>query len=92
VPVLIENNNFLDVTVYVRASGNALRLGDVGGKSSDTFSVDPRNLPILNGMQLRVEPLGSNRTYLSPEVFPTRGSTVFLYVAAELDHSYITVR
>ena len=93
VPLRVENNNFLDITVYVTSSGGGnLRLGQVTGKSSGTFALDPRKVVMSSGIQLLVDPLGSSRAYLSPLVYPDRGGVVLLVVAAEITQSYITIR
>jgi hypothetical protein len=88
----VENNNFLDVTVYASGGGLALRLGDVPGKSSKAFTIDPQKVSMASGLRLRVDPLGSTRNYLSQIVFPDRAATVLLVVGAELQVSYVTIR
>ncbi len=92
VRVTVDNNNFLDVTVYAVAGGVSIRLGDVTGKSEESFTIDPRRASMIAGLQLMVDPLGSNRSYLSPLVYPGRGETVLLSVGANLDQSFVTLR
>jgi hypothetical protein len=82
----------LNVTVYANAGGVSHRVGEVIGKSSESFSLDPGKISIVSGLRFRVEPIGSNRNFLSEIVFPDRGSTVVLTVAAELRLSYVILR
>ena len=90
--LIVENNHFLDVTVFVRGSGADLRLGDVTGKNTETFPLNPQRIPMASGLRFRVDPIGSNRNYLSPRVYPDGATTVVLNVGSELEQSYITVR
>ena len=88
----VTNNNFLSVTIYALTGSNAIRIGDVGGKSSARFELDQGRLGLEQGIQIRVNPVGSNQRYVSPMVYADRGTTVFLQVAAELSLSYVSVR
>jgi hypothetical protein len=88
----VENNNFLDVTVYASGSGARLRLGDVPGKNSGVFTIDPRKLSVASGLQIQVDPLGSTRVFLSQRLFPDRDASILLFVGAELELSYVTIR
>ena len=88
----VENHHFLDVTVYALGNGMAFKLGEVTGKSSGSFGLDPTRIHMVSGLQLRVDPIGSNRNYLSPVLFVDRRSTVVLEVGSELEMSYVTIR
>jgi hypothetical protein len=88
----VDNNNFLDVSVYAVAGGYSLRLGDVGGKSAGEFTLDPERISMVGGLQLLVDPIGSTQTYLSPMVYPYGGATVELNVAAYIDQSFVSLR
>ena len=88
----VENNNYLDVTVYAKGSGISYKVGYVTGKSSGTLTIDPRRVSLASGLQLRVDPLGSTQTYLSPVLFPDPSATLVLIVGAELESSRITFR
>ena len=92
VRIQVDNHNFLNVTVYANAGGMSHRVGEVIGKSSGNFSIDPGKVSMVSGLRFRVEPIGSTRSFLSEIVFPDRGSTVVLTVAAELRLSYVILR
>ena len=88
----VDNNNFLDITVYAIGAGATFKLGDVAGKSIRTFRIDPQQVSMVSGLQLQVDPLGSAREYLSPVVYPDRGAEVVLVVGANLNRTFITIR
>jgi hypothetical protein len=88
----VDNNNFLDVTVYAVSGGSSLRIGEVVGKSKGQFTLDPKKVLMTGGLQVLVDPIGSNRTYLSPSVYPYGGATLRLSVAAYIDQSFLSVR
>ena len=88
----VTNNNFLSVTVYAVSGSSSYRLGDVGGKGTGRFTINTNRVSIQQGVQFRVDPLGSGGRYLSPPVFPDRGSWVELVVGSELSLSYVSVR
>jgi hypothetical protein len=88
----VDNNNFLDVSVFAVAGGLSLRLGDVGGKNKGTFTLDPDRISMVSGIQVLVDPIGSDQTYLSPAVYPFGGATLQLSVGAFIDQSFLSVR
>jgi hypothetical protein len=92
IQIHVQNNNFLDVTVYARAGSVNLRLGNITGKSSGRLTLDPRRVNLSSGLQLRVDPIGSTRTFLSQAVFPDRGAVVVLEVGAQLEMSFVSLR
>ena len=92
VTLVVENDHFLDVTVFAVGTGADLRLGEVTGKTHGTFTIDPQRVSMASGLRFRVDPIGSNRNYLSPAVFPDGAITVTLTVASELELSHVTVR
>jgi len=92
VKVEVQNHNFLDVTVFARAGGASVRLGEVTGKGSANLSIDPRKVNLASGLRLLVDPIGSTRVFLSETVFPDRGAVVVLQVGAELSMSHVSLR
>jgi len=92
IQIHVQNNNFLDVTVYARTGGVNLRLGNVTGKSSGRLTLDPRRVNLSSGLQLRVDPIGSTRTFLSQAVFPDRDAVVVLEVGSQLEMSFVSLR
>lgn len=76
----VENQDFLDMNVYVLRSGQRIRLGSVPGLSSRVLPI-PASL-VGGGSELRflVDPVGSNRTPISQEIFVEPGDVVDLVI------------
>lgn len=90
--VEVVNDNFLDMGVFVMVDGVNLRLGDVTGKSSESFTLDPARLSPSQGLRLLADPVGSRNAFLSDEVAVAPGSTVVLTISADLQQSYVILR
>lgn len=88
----VVNDNFADMTIFAMGGGANIRLGDVTGKSTATFSLDPAQLSPSSALRLLADPLGSRNAFLSDEVVPGRGAVVVLNVAPSLQMSYVTLR
>lgn len=76
----VENQDFLDMNVYVVRSGQRIRLGSAPGLSTRVLSI-PASL-VGGGAELRflVDPVGSNRTPISQEIFVQPGDVVDLII------------
>ncbi|HEY2067009.1 MAG TPA: hypothetical protein VGG84_13725 [Gemmatimonadaceae bacterium] len=76
----VENQAFLDMTVYVYRSSQRIRLGVANGNSTTRFTI-PSNL-IFGATPLRfqADPIGSNRTSVSQEITVTPGDEVTLTI------------
>lgn len=78
--VEVQNQSFYEMTVYAIRSGMRVRLGQVGGNSTQTFEI-PRNL-VNPGVPIRfmADPVGSNRTPYSQEIAVHPGDTLKLRI------------
>jgi hypothetical protein len=79
--VRVDNQSFADMTVYVVAGGQRIRLGLATGSSTSKFTI-PAYL-IGNGIQqLRfiADPVGSNRMPVSDEISVSAGDEVVLTI------------
>ena len=78
--VRVENQDFLDMNVYVVRSGQRIRLGNVSGLSTRVLPIPPSL--VGGGAELRflVDPVGSNRTPISHEIFVQPGDVVELLI------------
>jgi hypothetical protein len=92
VRIRVVNENFLDVTVSARGDGARIRLGEVVGKSSATFSIRPGQLSMNTGLRLQADPIGSRDVFISPHVFPDPRGEVVLRIAPRLEMSTVSVR
>jgi hypothetical protein len=88
----VVNDNFADMTIMVMVEGSNFRLGDVTGKSSASFTLDPDRISPSMGLRLLADPIGSRQAYLSDEVIAETGSIVVFNIAPTLDQSFISLR
>ena len=78
--VEVQNQAFLDMTIYVIRSGQRVRLGQVTGNSTATFEL-PRTM-VNPGLPIRflADPIGGSRTPFSQEIGVSPGDTVVLRI------------
>jgi hypothetical protein len=76
----VENQAFLDMTIYVYRSSQRVRLGIANGNSTSKFVI-PSNL-IFGSTPLRfqADPIGRNRAPVSQEITVTPGDEVVLTI------------
>ena len=76
----VENQAFLDMTIYVYRSSQRIRLGQASGNSTTRFTI-PANL-IFGSTPLRfqADPIGGSRTPLSQEISVSAGDEVMLTI------------
>jgi hypothetical protein len=76
----VENQAFLDMTIYVYRSSQRVRLGIANGNSTTRFVI-PANL-IFGSTPLRFQgdPIGRNRQPISQEITVTPGDEVVLTI------------
>lgn len=88
----VVNDNYLDMGIFVMMDGANFRLGDVVGKHSDTFTLDPSRISPGQGLRLLADPIGSRNVFLSDEVAVNPGVTVMLNISPALQQSYVILR
>jgi predicted small lipoprotein YifL len=78
--VRVQNQNFLDMTIYVLRNSQRVRLGTVGGVSTQVLTI-PSNL-IFGATPLRfqADPVGATRTPTSFEITVSPGDQVQLII------------
>lgn len=76
----VQNQAFLDMTIYVYRSSQRIRLGTANGNSTTRLTI-PRNL-IFGATPLRfqADPIGSNRASISQEITVSPGDEVTLLI------------
>ena len=76
----VENQAFLDMTIYVFRSSQRIRLGVASGNSTTRMTI-PRNL-IFGATPLRfqADPIGASRTPISQEITVVPGDEVTLTI------------
>ena len=85
----VQNDNFLDVNVYVRSQGMTWRLGTVSGMETTTFNV-PQSIAVPDGqLRLVFAPIGGWGYWVSPPVLVWPGDTLTSQVGSMLDFSTV---
>ena len=90
VEVTVNNSNYLDVDVFVVRGTSRSRIGSVTGLSSATFHVPPHFVPDGH-LQLLVDPIGTDATYLTDKIAVSEGQHVELTVTPVLRMSSYSV-
>jgi hypothetical protein len=80
----VNNQAFLDMTIYVYRSSQRIRLGTANGNSTSRFVI-PSNL-IFGSTPLRfqADPIGRSRTPVSQEITVSPGDEVILTIPPSL--------
>ncbi len=90
--VVVQNDNFADVDVFVVRGGDVLaRLGMVNGESTATFTVDPSLFP-TGRLSLIARPIGGVGAARSGPLVVDGGETVTFTISPDLQASMATVR
>lgn len=88
----VVNNNFADMSIYVMDGARNFRLGDVTGKTTARFTLDPNQISPSGGLRLLADPVGSRDAFLSDPVSAGPASSVVFTIAAALSQSYVVLR
>ena len=89
--VVVSNNNWMDMSIYLVRAGTSIRLGAVTSMETRRF-----RLPLLaagaSDNALRAEPIGSRTTHTSEPLVIGPGDELEWRLEANLAHSSIHVR
>lgn len=88
--VIVENNNWLETTVYAVRSGTRLRLGTVPTGKTLEFTL-PNGFTTGASIQLIADPVGTSSTYRSDMLAIAPGRQVQLRVENNLRMSTVSV-
>ena len=95
VPLAIENHNWLDVTVFIVASGIRTRLGTVSGSTSETLTVPYRHFAVLGDVHLVAELVGGRTARggsISSQTISVRpGQSIVWTIETDLARSVLAV-
>ena len=89
--VTVQNDNWLDVVVYVVNGSARARVGTVGGLSSATFRVKG-GLMSTTPARLLIDPIGTSRGYLTDAITVMPGQQIELRVGSQLSLSTVLTR
>ena len=88
--VIVNNSNYMDVDVFAVRGTTRARVGSVTGLTSATFRVPTHYAPD-GSLQLLVDPIGSNATYVTDKIAVGPGQHLELTIAAILRMSSYSV-
>jgi hypothetical protein len=90
IPVHVKNENFLDMNIAVVVSGQARRLGTVGGNSTADFTI---SWSVANGQSitLTASPIGGRGSASSGQLNVGVGQVIDFKVASVLRQSVASV-
>lgn len=91
VGLVVQNQNFYDMDLYVVSEGLATRVGSVGGNSTATFTLDPSFLP-SSDLRVIATPVGGNGRASSGPLSVGPGQTINFTIAPVLRQSSATIR
>ena len=74
--LVVENNNWQDMVIYVLNGGQRARLGSVNSMSTARFRVSDGLSGGFGQLRLLADPIGSNRAYALPIINIVPGSEV----------------
>lgn len=76
----VENQAFLDMTIYVFRSSQRIRLGVASGNSTTRMTI-PRNLVFgATPLRFQADPIGASRTPVTQEITVSPGDEVTLTI------------
>ncbi len=94
VTVHVDNNNWLDMRIYVVETSTSRRrwpIGNVTGKSTASFEIPDHLEADLGSLVLVAEPIGSRERLLTDRVQTWPGAIVDWSIRALLSQSFISV-
>lgn len=91
VGLVVQNQNFYDMDIYVVSQGVATRVGDVNGNSTARFRLDPSFFP-SNELRIVATPVGGNGRAFSGPLNVGPGQSIVFTVAPVLRQSSAVIR
>jgi hypothetical protein len=78
--VQVDNQGFLDMTVYAARSSERIRLGIATGNSKTNFNIPSVLMSGLTPLHFVADPIGGRRASVSQEITVAPGDTVVLTI------------
>src|SRR6266480_4529566 len=78
--VQVDNQGFLDMTVYAARSTQRVRLGIATGNGKTNFDIPKMLVSGLTPLRFVADPIGGNRASVSQEITVAPGDTVVLMI------------
>jgi hypothetical protein len=78
--VQVDNQGFLDMTVYAVRSAQRYRLGTATGNTKTSFNIPTVLMSGITPIRFVADPIGGRRASVSEEITVTPGDTVVLTI------------
>jgi hypothetical protein len=78
--VQVDNQGFLDMTVYAARSAQRVRLGSAAGNRKTNFTIPQTLISGLTPLRFVADPIGGRRASVSEEITVAPGDTVVLTI------------
>ena len=89
--VTVQNDNWMDVVVYVVNGSAKARVGTVTGLGRATFRLKASVIS-TNSARLLIDPIGASRGYLTEAIAVMPGQRIELRVGSQLSMSTVSTR
>jgi hypothetical protein len=76
----VENQSFLDMTIYLLAGSQRIRLGQAGGNSTTKMRIPSQYVFGATSLRFLADPIGSNRTPVSESITVSPGDEIGLVI------------
>ena len=76
----VENQAYLDMTIYVYRSSQRIRLGVANGNSTTRMTIPPNLIFGATPLRFQADPIGANRQPVSQEITVSPGDEVILTI------------
>lgn len=72
----VENQNVLDMTIYVMRGSERIRIGSAAGLHTSQLKIPPNLIFGATSLRFVADPIGANRLPVSDEISVSAGDTV----------------
>ena len=78
--LVVDNQAFPDMDIFVLEGGRRIRLGMAGGNSKSNFTIPKYLVRGLTSLRFYADPVGGNRTPVSEEIQVSPGDEITLRI------------
>ena len=78
--LVVDNQGFPDMTIYVFEGARRVRLGTVTGHSEQRFTLPKYLVRTISSLKFQADPIGGNRSSFSNEITVNPGEEVTLRI------------
>lgn len=78
--VRVDNRSYLDMTIYLIAGSQRIRLGLAGGNKQTTLRIPSQYVFGISSLQFLADPIGATRTPISDTIQVSPGDQVQLII------------